>query len=334
MTKSKVALCIDASQIGGIETHVLLLYKGLRSYGYHCRIFFLNHIKESPIIEICKKRRVEYSQVNGLFDLFAQMTAFSPKRIHSHGYKANIICRLFAPVFFKRTIATYHAGETKRGKVKLYDWIDRLTSFLSMNIAVNDAIAQTLPFNVKIIPNFIELPNTARPYKPPQNRYKLYFIGRLSEEKDPLLFCQLGYHLPANYELHVIGIGPLIDICKKDYDQITFHGLIKDMRECWPSIDMVCITSKFEGLPLVLLESLSQGIPVVSFDIGAIKTVIPEMTTSKRDITQLAQLIQQWFFKTNKEQNNYLSTKYNLIRNSFSIESVVPQIIEFYGVNQ
>jgi len=33
-----------------------------------------------------------------------------------------------------------------------------------------------------------------------------------------------------------------------------------------PSIDCTVLTSKFEGFPMVLVESISQGIPVISSD--------------------------------------------------------------------
>jgi hypothetical protein len=46
------------------------------------------------------------------------------------------------------------------------------------------------------------------------------------------------------------------------------------MDDIWPDVDLLCITSTYEGLPLVLLEAMSRGIPVVSFDVGSIKSII------------------------------------------------------------
>jgi glycosyltransferase involved in cell wall biosynthesis len=49
-------------------------------------------------------------------------------------------------------------------------------------------------------------------------------------------------------------------------DRVRFAGNVKDMVSCYADASVVALTSHYEGLPMVLLESQAFGIPAVSFD--------------------------------------------------------------------
>lgn len=50
-------------------------------------------------------------------------------------------------------------------------------------------------------------------------------------------------------------------------ENIIFCGSVKDMESMYRSAAMYVLTSEMEGLPMVLLEAKSFGLPIVSFDI-------------------------------------------------------------------
>ncbi len=51
------------------------------------------------------------------------------------------------------------------------------------------------------------------------------------------------------------------------------------MSSCYKAMDAVMLTSRHEGLPNVLLEAQSLGVPVVAPDVGGIgETVVPGVT--------------------------------------------------------
>jgi glycosyltransferase involved in cell wall biosynthesis len=56
-------------------------------------------------------------------------------------------------------------------------------------------------------------------------------------------------------------------------DRIAFTGRA-DVREHYPDIDLMVLTSLSEGLPLVMLEAYAAGIPVVASDVGACRELI------------------------------------------------------------
>lgn len=49
-------------------------------------------------------------------------------------------------------------------------------------------------------------------------------------------------------------------------DSIEFAGQQKNMSEFYNKASFFCMSSRFEGLPMVLLEARSYKLPIVSFD--------------------------------------------------------------------
>ena len=55
--------------------------------------------------------------------------------------------------------------------------------------------------------------------------------------------------------------------------QLTFVGRA-DVRQHYPALDVVVLTSVSEGLPLVILEASAAGLPVVATDVGACRELL------------------------------------------------------------
>ncbi len=114
---------------------------------------------------------------------------------------------------------------------------------------------------------------------------KLTFLGRISEEKNPLQFIKIAEKLSQkhpDWKYEVVGDGPMLKNMKAAAikaglkDKIVFLGFISEGSS--KLIDSSCcvITSHTEGLPIVLLESLSMGVPVVSSNVGGIHEILSD----------------------------------------------------------
>ncbi|MCR2825708.1 glycosyltransferase [Microbacterium sp. zg.Y909] len=74
-------------------------------------------------------------------------------------------------------------------------------------------------------------------------------------------------------ELHVYGDGPerATLVAMADSlglgDAVFFHGHTADPEVAWATADLFVLTSTNEGQPLVVLEALGHGVPVVAYDI-------------------------------------------------------------------
>ena len=59
-------------------------------------------------------------------------------------------------------------------------------------------------------------------------------------------------------------------------DRLVFMGYQKNVIELMAEADIMLMPSKIEGLPGVILEAMSCGLPVVASDVGGISEVITE----------------------------------------------------------
>lgn len=328
----KIRLLIDAKLIGGTETHVMNLCQALIARQHDCKIVFIRDYPNNPLYAQCDARSLPYSKPKHYSDLIKILRLEQPDIIHTHGYKANIMLRVLKPMYKAKLVATYHAGEPPVGRLILYNALDRRTCFLSHNIAVNEQIAAYLPGRADIIPNFVDIPKKRSRIKE-HDPYHVYFVGRFSPEKNPLAFCQLANMGSTSIYWHAVGTGPLLNACKKTAEtSVRFHGAVTNMDDTWPHVDLLCITSTYEGLPLVLLEAMSRGIPVVSFDVGSIKTIILDgnYVIAPCDVTRMHHCILSHFSKPIASRELMADNARRYIEQHFSSEAIIPRIEALY----
>jgi glycosyltransferase involved in cell wall biosynthesis len=127
-------------------------------------------------------------------------------------------------------------------------------------------------------------------------------VMRLEREKDPLLWLEVLAHLCDRHpSIHGLLIGdgrlrPLIEaeVARRGLGRrITLTGLVADeLADHYDILDLLLLTSHFEGLPNVLIEAQARGVPVVAPDVGGVAAaMLPGETgllVSSRDAGALA----------------------------------------------
>ena len=98
------------------------------------------------------------------------------------------------------------------------------------------------------------------------------FVGRLSREKNPNLYCQMSL-LANGLTFHVFGDGPERRSLVRDFSEVVFHGFAPKA-EIYKDIDILALTSKTEGSPLVILEASLMGVLPVVADVGGCMALI------------------------------------------------------------
>ena len=58
--------------------------------------------------------------------------------------------------------------------------------------------------------------------------------------------------------------------------RIRFIGAVKpdEVQRAMKEADVLIMNSTFEGIPMTILEAISQGLPVITTDVGGIKEVL------------------------------------------------------------
>ena len=119
------------------------------------------------------------------------------------------------------------------------------------------------------------------------------FVGRLSYEKGPDLFCEIAEQTTKDIPFHMFGDGPLRAELEAKYgSRITFHGVATNMENVWPQIGLLLMPSRAEGLPMAALEALNHGIPVLASEAGSFRSIILQNETGwVHSIDKLFQMV-------------------------------------------
>lgn len=139
---------------------------------------------------------------------------------------------------------------------------------------------ETIPFLTSTEPMPVPSPNCVEP----TNTLRVAFLGRIVMHKRPGMLieqwnnlCQKTGFAPARLDIYGGDYGtPLVDVLRQKIlergleDHIRLHGdyPIQRLPEILSRTDMVVLPSSFEGLPLVLVEAMLRGIPIVATSAG------------------------------------------------------------------
>ena len=115
----------------------------------------------------------------------------------------------------------------------------------------------------------------------------LGFVGRLSQQKRPLLFvmliAELAKRTPKKQIRAIVhGSGPLEGDVRAlasrlgVLDRITFRSPAIPTSETYHDIDVLVVSSQLEGLTLTTMEATHAGVPVLSADVGAQRYLVSD----------------------------------------------------------
>jgi glycosyltransferase involved in cell wall biosynthesis len=99
--------------------------------------------------------------------------------------------------------------------------------------------------------------------------FTIGFVGRNSPEKRPELFFEL---IRKNRTKAKV-IGDNFEKFKKDFPNVTYFENCnnkEEIREQFSDISLLIVSSRREGFPLVIMEAMELGIPVIATDVGSI----------------------------------------------------------------
>tara|TARA_B100000809_G_scaffold256324_1_gene296132 strand:- start:7006 stop:8016 length:1011 start_codon:yes stop_codon:yes gene_type:complete len=331
MAKHNIWLLLDSSKAGGIETHVLQLANGLRDHGEAPLVVFLTDYGQHPLRDLLQHNGISQITLDGGFTaLLKKLRQERPAILHTHGYKAGIFGRLSAWISKIPVISTYHSGEIASGKLAFYDWIDRYSAGLAVQVfAVSPQIAKRLPVKAKVFDNFVNTRDLQN-----STGKQIAFVGRVSNEKGPDYFASLAKQLP-HLSFHLYGDGPLLPELKKHCpENLYLHGQLDNMDTIWPKIGLLVIPSRYEGLPMAALEAMARGIPVLAYRVGAlnklIKNNINGWLITSGDFNLLVDHVDNWYeMPTSSKYCLQMSAK-RTIENNFSSAIAIPKIIAIY----
>ncbi|WP_072055033.1 glycosyltransferase family 4 protein [Aliivibrio fischeri] len=332
----EIWLLLDSRDFGGIESHVLQLAKGLKTFQRSVRVIFLcRYSTTHPLIALLNEANISYRFLEGSFSSLLTYTRHhNPKVIHSHGYKAALYSRLLRISQCSshqkiRFINTYHAGEISQGKLAIYDFVDRWSApFSHYNFAVSELIKKRIPSKTTVLNNFVNTQNLTQ-----SEGTQIAFVGRLSHEKAPDRFLELANQL-SKVQFHFYGSGPMEkDLQNNSPSNLHFHGHQNSMDAIWPHIGLLVICSRYEGLPMVALEAMGRGIPVISTPVGNMSTLICNNENGwVVNPDALPTAIKKWVNLPLIQVQTIQKNAQQTVQHTFSSQAVIPSLLSAYQI--
>jgi len=118
-------------------------------------------------------------------------------------------------------------------------------------------------------------------------------VGHIRPEKNYARLVEAFAKLPSDRRprLLVVGDGnlrPALDRRVSDLGlsaNVKFVGVVANPAECYRAMDLFALSSDTEQMPLVVLEAMGTGLPVLSTDVGDVREMVAD--ANRRHVTPL-----------------------------------------------
>ncbi len=266
------------------------------------------------VVEIFNLKR----SISPLYDLKAFLKLYSLMKkdtfdiVHCHSSKAGVLGRLAArlagaqKIFF--TVHGWGINEYQNWPVRFfYTWMERLAGALSTKVicvSESDLLkGQSLKLvaedKLSVIYNGLPEPVKREGFlrKELNIGEKDIVIGtvaRLASQKDPLFLLEVAERMinrpgnaPNEGQLYfvIIGDGPLKSECENFINgkglkgRVFLLGAREGAAELVRDFDIFVLFSRWEGLPLTIIEAMMAEVPVVANDVGGVGELVMDGET-------------------------------------------------------
>lgn len=286
------------SVLGGAQGNAVRLVQALRERGYSADVGFLidqrpKQCYEGAFYIATEKPRSLKQKVSFFNRCRAEIAARRPRAGMGFHPLANVIgaVTIGASGQFVSTQAWPASGQSK-GTERL-ETILCHTPLIAANIAVSRFVAgsfahrgNTYVKKTEVVyndppplPEITETPQQCRERLGMRSDgLVLGCIGRLHEQKNLQLAVRAMAHLPVQH-LYIAGEGGQRDMLQRlageigAGDRVHFLGALSgaDVTRFYRATDLLLMPSLYEGHPLVMLEAMSQGVPVLVHDIAVMR---------------------------------------------------------------
>jgi glycosyltransferase involved in cell wall biosynthesis len=306
MKNIRIGYVIGQLTYGGAERQLYELIRRIDRGKFQCFVYCLSEktfpfgdkIKEAGA-ELRVLRRRHHFDIARVRELARLLRKDRIDIVHSFLFKANGYAWSACLLAGVSRLVTSARNCKEIGALR--DWVNRLAFSASDAIICNGEAVRSFSarhFNIPmgksvVIYNGIDLDR----YRPaptdgdgagkPEDKLVIT-VGRLVPQKDLELFIEAAKLLDQEYKgarFLVVGDGP----CRSDLmrcaeasgldGKLTFAGERDDVPDLVAQAEVFWLTSRWEGLPNVLLEAMACGKPVVARDVGACRELIQHSET-------------------------------------------------------
>ena len=314
----RVVSIISRMNVGGPAVLLSELIKNLPAEEFHhtlitgtCQSNEINYLDSHPLdseviyIDEIKRSVLPIADVKSFFKLMKTLKSLKPDIVHTHTSKAGVLGRLAARIATPqaKVIHTYHGhllyGYFPRWKTNLIVLLEKMLGrFTNSFIGVTNQVKEDL-LKAGIGPE--SKWTVIRPGVTPgtevgklearsalgisSDKFVIAWIGRFTDIKNPMLAIKALEELRTDSEtlLVMAGAGELWEDCKNYAESkqlpIKFLGWVSEVNTLLSAADLLLMSSKNEGMPVVIVEAALKGVPTAATNVGGISEFISDLDT-------------------------------------------------------
>jgi glycosyltransferase involved in cell wall biosynthesis len=277
MPEPHVLLATDSVDPSGVGRHMMTLGQGLAAT-HRITLAF-----PEPAAGFAKEAEAAGLAAQTFSDPAELIESVGPDLLHVHagiGWEGHVLARAGADAR-RAVVRTEHLPWLITDPAQEAEYADAAVA-VDAFVAVSDAAASTwAPVLARLapgallaaIPNGVTTPVIVRSRAATRaalgvsaNAPLLLCVGRFTPQKDQRTLVRAVRALEG-VRLLLAGDGPERDACvaeAKGCERIAFLGRRNDVGDLMAAADLLVLPSRFEGLPLVLLEAMAVGLPIVA----------------------------------------------------------------------
>jgi len=237
-------------------------------------------------------------------------------------------------------------SRVKRGDRYFPKLKDRILSFYyslpSAFITISKSVQQELIGrgalqSIKVVHNgididsyeFVEKADARKKLGLEENEYIIGLVGRIEfNQKQQDLFIKVmakRKHELQNTKILMVGNGPdevVLDSLIKNFGMQDYVEILpwhENLSDVYSAIDLIAIPSKFEGLPIVMLEAMLYKLPVIASNVDGMAEILPrEWLFDCRNEEEIWETFKR---VSNGDNDKCLNSHYELVKKYYSIEN-------------
>lgn len=368
MEPLKVLHIIGGGEFGGAEKHILNLAGAVDPRAVEITVCCLF---SAPFVEVAAgaginalsvpmRSKADFGVVK---KLAARIRGGQYDIVHTHGVRANLLGRLAARRAGKRkVITTVHSllemdyqGIITRSANNLAERATRCLTdhFIAVSQGLKDRlVAGGIPANtITVIHNGILLDGIRPPDAAgPAVKERLLagdgdlvgIVARLHAVKGHRYFIEAAREVlrqrPQTRFL-IVGDGPYRPVLEKLTggmglkDKVIFTGFIEDIYTLMAELDLLVISSLWEGFGLTAIEAMVLGVPVVATEVGGLPEVVRHGETGllapPADSAALAKSI-AWMLDHPREAAEMAAKGGDMVRRKFTAAEMARLTVDLY----
>ena len=351
---------------GGIENLILSIIKKINRTQFYVYLYVLDY--EGDLYNEAQKLGIQTRYIKrnpGLdialvFRLILQFRKDKIDIVHSHNeasYFYSSLAALFArvPVNITTEHSRHYINNLKRRKIekKILSYFTKKIVTVSRELEEQSILKDKInPKKIITIQNGIDIEKFQR-YNTTKiktlkkemqigNENIITIIARLDPIKNHILFLKSIVELIKinnNVKVLIVGEGPdknMLMEKTKEWglkDIVMFCGIRNDIPGIFSITDVLVLTSKREGLPLVLLESMAAKVPIVLTK-GANRSKIIKPNKNGMQVNdnpkEIAKKIQM-YLDNDKLKQEHVNKNFRYVKQNYSIERTFQKYVDLYN---